>query len=115
MKAIILLVALGLVASTYASGAKTFGDSCNFIASGIQIFSDNNYAEACDTEKSLICAINKCDCVPGFRWEQNFFEKLAGVGGACIRELNGSASGISAFGGIFATLIATLVVRQAIY
>jgi len=66
------------------SGAKTHGDQCNFAISAVQLFSDENYAEACDKEKGLLCALNKCACLPGYRWDQNFVENIFGVGGSCI-------------------------------
>src|ERR1051326_2246448 len=86
MKGFGILVILSIIGVTVTGkGAKTYGDSCNLIASGIQIFSsDSNYAEACDTEKNLVCAINECTCPPGFRWDQNIFGKLVGLGGNCV-------------------------------
>jgi len=66
------------------SGAKTYGDQCNFAISTVQLFSDDNLADACDKNKGLFFALNKCACLPGYRWDQNFVENIFGVGGACV-------------------------------
>lgn len=109
--AIIAIIALTLVGPAFGAGAKTHGDACNFIASGIQIFSDNNYAEACNTDKGLACAINTCSCLPSYHWEQNFFENLFGAGGTCVRDGPNGASGLKALG-VFATAVTALFVQR---
>jgi len=98
-----------------AKGGKTYGDSCNLISSGVQVWDtltggETNYANACDLERGLICAINKCDCSPGAHWEQNTVEKIFGTGGYCsgVQGLSGLGLGVMTLVAIVAAFVPKL-------
>jgi len=95
--AIVILLALTIsLPVAWGIGAKTHGDACNLLVSGLQFLdNENNYAEACDKDKGLYCAINKCSCLPTHAWRQNAVEFVFGVGGYCANAM-GAAGAITA-------------------